>query len=80
MRNFKFLKPLFTVGMLIFLAVMTLMNLLIVKYLGDWSTLYFIIIQEVGMILAFVIAKGFEGSDTVIWPFAKKWWPEILKD
>lgn len=76
MKNFTFLKPLFTVGMLVFLVIITLLNFLIFKYLGNWSTVWFIAVQELGMVVSYVIAKGFIGSDTIPWPFAKKWWPE----
>lgn len=81
MKNFTFLKPVFTAGMLILLAIIAIANLLSFKYLSkSVGTVWFIMIQEIAVLLAYMITRNFNNADTVIWPFAKKWWPSTSKE
>ena len=79
MKNFTFLKPVFSQGMLIFLVLIALANFFSFSYLQGKEVLYFILIQEAQIIVAYAITRMVDKDDKVIWPFAKKWWPEESK-
>ena len=78
MKNFKFLKPAFTVGMLVLLSFLLIANLLIFKYIvgAGMGAAWFVAVEELSVILGYVVAKGFGNSDSIPWSFARKWWPE----
>lgn len=81
MKNFTFLKPVFTVGGIIFLVLQFIVLLLIFKYIGaSLGAAWFIAVLLFSSFVGFIIANGFEKSNHIPWGFARKWWPEEIKD
>ena len=77
MKYFTFLKPVFSLGMLVFLSYMVLASFLIFKYLGtSVGAFWFVIVYSLSACVGYVVARALGNPDGVIWPFARKWWNE----
>ena len=75
MKDLKFLKPVFSLGMLIMLSFLLIANLLIFKYVPTGvGAFWFVLVEELAVVFGFIIARVADKDDTVIWWFAKKWW------
>lgn len=77
MKNLEFLKPVFSLGMLIVLAFLLIANLFIFKYVSNGlSAIWFVLVEELAVLFGYVIARSLKNPDEVIWGFAKKWWED----
>jgi len=75
MKNLEFLKPIFTLGMLVILAFILIVNLLIFKYIPSGTgAFWFVTIEELAVVLGYIISRNLKDPDKVVWGFAKKWW------
>ena len=77
MKHLVFLKPLFSLGILVFLAFLLFANLLVFKYLPTGAgAFWFILVEELAAIFGYIIARSIKNADVVMWGFAKEWWAD----